>query len=253
MKIGIVGYGIVGSAVANAFEQADCDLEIYDPMLGYENEVRGCDAVFVCVPSPSLADGSCDSTVLESALEMLAEYPGVIISKTTATPDIYVRLQKQYPNLVHSPEFLTQNNASEDFINGKLLVLGGDAWYCTKAHAVIKKAVQHSSVFKTDIATASLFKYVVNSYLALKVVAMNQYHGLAQALGVDWDQIAFMLASDSRIGASHLQVPGPDGEFGYGGMCFPKDVSAILKLAQQVSANMDLLTQAVNTNNMLRE
>lgn len=253
MKIGIIGYGVVGSAVGTAFEQAGCDLEIYDPRLGFENEVRGCDAVFVCVPSPSKPDGSCDTTMLEMALEMLVEYPNVIISKTTATPDVYVRLQKKYPNLVHSPEFLTQANAQQDFVNGKLLVLGGSEWYCTVAHSVIKRAVSHSSVFKTDIATASLFKYIVNSYLALKVVAMNQYHGLAQAMGIDWNKIAPMLAVDPRIGASHLQVPGPDGEFGYGGMCFPKDVAALLELAQQQTVNMDLLASAVNINNMLRE
>jgi len=254
MKIGIIGYGVVGSAVAASYDEVDnCEVEIYDPQLGFENEVRGCDAVFICVPSPSNTDGSCDTTMLEQSLEMLAEYPNVIISKTTATPDVYVQLQKKYPNLVHCPEFLTQRFAKEDYVNGKLLVLGGSDWWTTKAHAVIKAAVFHSSVFKTDIATASLFKYVVNSYLALKVVAMNQYHSLAEANNVNWATISKMLQADDRIGNTHLQVPGPDGEYGFGGMCFPKDISALLAMAERQSVNMDLLTQAVNINNTLRE
>ncbi len=253
MKIGIIGCGVVGSAVAESYYNTKCEVSIYDPAKGYEHNVLDSDAVFVCVPSPSLANGSCDSSMLESALDMLKDYPNVIISKVTATPDIYTRLQKQYPNLVHAPEFLTQANSARDYLKGQLLVLGGNSEYCERAQQVINRAIDPSSVFKTDIATASLFKYIVNSYLALKVIAMNQYHGLAQAIGIDWNSLVPILAADARIGSTHLQVPGPDGEFGYGGMCFPKDVAALLELAQQQTVNMDLLTSAVNINNMLRE
>jgi UDPglucose 6-dehydrogenase len=253
MKVGIIGCGVVGSAVAESYYNTKCEVSIYDPAKGYEHDIFDSDAIFVCVPSPTLANGSCDSSMLESTLDMLKDYPNVIISKVTATPDIYTRLQKQYPNLVHAPEFLTQANSARDYRNGQLLVLGGNPEHCGQAEQVIKRSITPSRVVKTDIASASLFKYIVNSYLALKVIAMNQYHGLAQAIGIDWNTLASMLALDSRIGASHLQVPGPDGEFGYGGMCFPKDVSALLELARQQTVNMDLLTSVVNINNMLRE
>jgi len=86
--------------------------------------------------------------------------------------------------------------------------------------------------FTSDIGTASLFKYIVNSFLATKVIAMNQYRALADSMGLDWSELAKMLAGDPRIGSSHLQVPGPDGQFGFGGMCFPKDIEALLILCR---------------------
>lgn len=254
MKIGIVGYGVVGKAIADSYDKSSgCDIEIYDPKLGFENDVTSCDAIFVCVPSPSLPDGSCDSSVLESTLEMLTDYPNVVISKTTATPDIYIKLQKKYPNLVHAPEFLTQNNASNDYVNGNFLVLGGSEWHRIVAHGVINRSTYKRNVFYTDIGTASLFKYIVNSYLATKVVAMNQYKQLADSMGSNWQEISKMLAAEPRVGASHLQVPGPDGQLGYGGMCFPKDISALLNFADTQNINLELLSKVVNINNTLRE
>ncbi len=254
MKIGIIGYGVVGKAIANSYDkEPKYKVEIYDPMLGFNSDVSDCDAVFVCVPSPSLPDGACDSSILESALQRLGEFKGVIISKTTATPDVYIRLQKQYPNLVHAPEFLTQNNAREDYQNGRLLVLGGNEWYRIVAHGIIKQSVFKTDVFYTDIGTASLFKYIVNSFLATKVIAMNQYRALADSMGLDWSELAKMLAGDPRIGSSHLQVPGPDGQFGFGGMCFPKDIEALLNYAERQNINLELLSKVVNINNTLRK
>lgn len=254
MKIGIIGYGVVGKAIAESYSKVPgCSVEIHDPALGFNQTVTDCDAVFVCVPSPELADGSCDSSILESALSMLSEYTNVIISKTTAPPDVYIKLQQQYPSLVHAPEFLTQSNAVEDYAKGGFLVIGGSEWYRIVAHGIINKSVYKSNVFYTDIGTASLFKYIVNSFLATKVIAMNQYKLLADSMGIKWSDVAVLLSQEPRIGASHLQVPGPDGQAGFGGMCFPKDISALMKFAEQQNVNLELLSKVVNINNALRK
>lgn len=252
MKIGIIGCGVVGSAIAESYYNTKCEVSIYDPAKGYHHDVLDSDAVFVCVPSPSKEDGTCDTSMLESALDMLKDYTNIIISKVTATPDIYKTLQEKFPKLVHAPEFLTQANSVQDYLKGKLLVLGGETSACKEAQRVIYRAVQPPSVLITDIASASYFKYVVNSYLALKVVAMNQYAQLAEQLGIKWSGMSAMLEHDTRIGASHLKVPGPDGEFGFGGACFPKDITALLALANKNSVDMELLSNAVNINNTLR-
>ena len=123
-KFGIVGLGFVGGAVRDSLDFGFCNLILVDPPKGLPHsykDLADCEAVFVCVPSPSNEDGSCDTSILESTLEKLKDYNGVIISKTTAPPSVYENLSKQYKNLVHAPEFLTAANASRDYANGKFV------------------------------------------------------------------------------------------------------------------------------------
>jgi UDPglucose 6-dehydrogenase len=135
-------------------------------------------------------------------------------------------------------------------------VLGGKWKDCE----VVEKAyLRYSSVkivptFKTDLTTASLLKYTINSYLASKVMFMNDIYKLHQAgsSSVSWDQFTDMLERDPRIGDSHMKVPGPDGEFGFGGHCFPKDTEALLKYAKDKNIKLNMLKKAVEINNKVR-
>jgi UDPglucose 6-dehydrogenase len=102
------------------------------------------------------------------------------------------------------------------------------------------------------IAEASLAKYTINCFLSTKVIFMNELHNLTEKLGCDYKKISEMIKADKRIGNSHLQVPGPDGAFGFGGMCFPKDTSALLKYAADAGAEMMVLNAAVRKNTFLR-
>ena len=126
--------------------------------------------------------------------------------------------------IVYNPEFLTEANSFEDFINPNMQVLGGKWKDCE----VVEKAyVRHSSVkivptFKVDLITASLIKYTINSWLATKVTFFNELYSLHQASGtkVPWENFTEMLSQDGRIGDTHMSVPGTDGKFGFGGHCF---------------------------------
>jgi len=115
-KVGIIGKGIVGGAIAKSTAPS---AEIYivdsDPEKGTHtyDDLFECDGVFVCTPTPQSADGKCDTSILLSVLEKLKDYKGVIISKSTAPIDVYTKLGKEYPNLVHSPEFLTEAKAEK--------------------------------------------------------------------------------------------------------------------------------------------
>ena len=130
-KIGIIGLGFVGNAIYRSIEPYSYGqgaLVILDPAKGHNTsyeELYECEGIFVCVPSPMKADGSCDTSILESVLLNLKNYEGVIISKVTAPPDVYQRLNDQYPNLVHAPEFLTAANAVRDYANGTFAIIGG--------------------------------------------------------------------------------------------------------------------------------
>ena len=136
-------------------------------------------------------------------------------------------------------------------------ILGGKWRDC---ETVEKAYVKHSSVktvptFKTDLIRASLIKYTINSWLATKVSFFNELYQLHSnsETKVPWETFTEMLSQDKRIGDSHMKVPGPDGEIGFGGHCFPKDTKAFLYYAKLKKADLSILKSAIDKNNKLRK
>lgn len=259
-KIAVIGMGFVGGAIHNSLiGNEDVELLAIDPTKGWEasyEEIKDFDAVFVCVPSPQRADGTADTSILESVLYELAnvKFNGVIISKVTAPPNVYQQLQELHTNLVHAPEFLTAANAFDDYIHGSFTIIGGSTTaYRNEAERIIRTSQTGiHSVVHCSIGEASLAKYTINSFLSTKVIFMNEIAKIAEAGGMDWQKVASAIRQDTRIGHSHLQVPGPDGQYGFGGMCFPKDTSALLKYAEQLAESPDVLAAAVTKNSKIR-
>lgn len=261
MNLGIIGRGFVGSAVANGFNK-DCNQIIVDPKYTDNTieDVLDCKLVFVCVPTPVSEDGSCDTTIANDVLTELnrLQYKGVVVIKSTIIPDYLHEFKKEFElKIVYNPEFLTEANANEDFKNPPFQVFGGKWRDCE----VVEKAyLRHSSVrivptFKVDLTTASLLKYTINSWLATKVTFFNelkQLHELGSSM-VSWEQFTDMLSRDERIGNSHMQVPGPDGEPGFGGHCLPKDTEALLNYANKKNIKMSVLRKAVQTNKKIKD
>ena len=261
MKLGIIGKGFVGLAVANGFDK-DCEQVIVDPKYTDNTivDVLDCKLVFVCVPTPVAEDGSCDTSIVKDVLIELSmrDYKGVVVVKSTIIPDYLHEFKKEFDlKIVYNPEFLTEANANEDFKNPPFQVFGGKWRDCE----VVEKAyLRHSSVrivptFKVDLTTASLLKYTINSWLATKVIFFNELkelHELGSSM-VTWEQFTDMLSRDERIGKTHMQVPGPDGEKGFGGHCFPKDTEALLHYANKKNIKMSVLRKAVSTNKKLRD
>ena len=260
-KIGIIGLGFVGGAIKNALNDIwGHEVTCVDPAKGYNNtiaDLKDCDGVFVCVPTPQDDDGTCDTSPMESVLAELASvgFQGVIISKCTAPADVYERLNEQYPNLVHAPEFLTATNANRDYVNGTFCIIGGKhKLYLREAERIIRTSQQSlgDNVKWCSIGEAALAKYTINCFMSTKVIFMNEMYNLATKMGFDYNTIANMVTMDPRMGKSHMQVPGPDGMFGFGGACFPKDTSALLKTAEQQGIDMMVLDAAVKKNTILR-
>ena len=261
MKLGIIGKGFVGSAVAHGFDK-DCEQVIVDPKYT-DNEITDvldCKLVFVCVPTPPNEDGSINVDIVHDVLIELSmrDYKGVVVVKSTIIPDYLHEFKKEFDlKIVYNPEFLTESNANEDFKNPPFQVFGGKWRDCE----VVEKAyLRHSSVrivptFKVDLTTASLLKYTINSWLATKVTFFNelkQLHELGSSM-VSWEQFTDMLSRDERMGNSHMKVPGPDGKPGFGGHCFPKDTEALLHYANNKNIKMSVLRKAVQTNKKLRD
>ena len=257
-SIGVVGLGFVGEAIYRSFAELLIDVVRIDvdpeKTNGTYEDLSECDAVFVCVPTPTDNEGKCDTSILDEVLSKLAGVKGVIISKCTAPPDHYQKLNKLYPNLVHSPEFLTAANSYNDYLHAKFAFIGGNVKaYRNEAERIIKVSQPNiNDVYHCTIGEAALAKYAINTFLATKVVFMNELKTLADNAGIDYDNVARMIRVDQRIGFSHLRVPGPDGSFGFGGACFPKDTSALLKYAESLGVSMNVLDAAVKKNILLR-
>jgi UDPglucose 6-dehydrogenase len=261
MKIGIIGLGYVGSAVAASY--ADDKILFNDPIkhpassVSYATMMKKCRVIFVCVPTPQSEDGTCDSSILESVLLGLEGYDGLVICKCTAPPNLYKQLEKELDlKLVHVPEFLTQARAKYDYVNPHKIVVG-----CKKklrdevADVLMASAVNFDrvNIEYCDIATASFFKYFANNMLAIKVVLNNEFSVLATALGVDWADVTSIASTDSRLGNTHWSVPGPDGQVGFGGACFPKDTEAFATLAKPHNVKLSVLKAAILANKLMRD
>lgn len=256
MKIGIIGLGFVGGAVQYAHDNHGIKTVLHDPIkniIADTESLHSCDGIFICVPSPESNDGSCDTFILESVLESLREYTGVLISKVTCPPIIYSNLQKMYPNLVHAPEFLVAATAKEDYLKGEFSIIGGQEDYCKKAFEIIQKSQTNiNKKLFCKIHEAAMIKYSINSFLATKVVFMNQIKNICNSIDADFNEIIKGIKFDQRLGTSHFDVPGPDGKYGYGGACFPKDTKALSYMAQYLGNPFTILDTAIEINNRIR-
>jgi UDPglucose 6-dehydrogenase len=259
MRVGIIGYGYVGSAVAASYP--DDKIMINDPKYKLKSKSikklkEKCQAIFVCVPTPQSDTGECDITILESIIAKLSGYEGIVIAKSTASPEVYADLESRYNlKLAHVPEFLTQARAKFDYVNPHKIVVG-----CREeirqqvADVIMTSAVnfERVDIEYCSIQEASFFKYLANTQLAIKVVVNNEYADLAKRLGVKWERVVDIARTDYRLGATHWAVPGPDGERGFGGACFPKDTAALAHIAKENSVVLAILNSAIDKNKTYR-
>lgn len=247
----IIGMGFVGGAVYNAMKDAYY-LNVIDPHKGEEDipaKYENVDGFIICVPTPEGKYGFCDDHLVTDYIERirLQSNKPILIKSTT---DIETLENITESDITFSPEFLVAANANEDFKNQDFAIFGGANgrfWYNVFSSVCDIKIVRF-----TDIVTAGFVKYTINSFLATKVIFFNELYNLfIQYSNVPFDQLTELVSLDKRIGNSHMQVPGPDGEFGFGGACFPKDTKAFVKFASSIN-DLELLKSAIDINNKLR-
>jgi nucleotide sugar dehydrogenase len=262
MKIGIVGNGFVGSSVAFGFSpQTGCDAEIkiYDKDESKSthslSETLESDFIFTSVPTPSNSDGSINLDIVYDCfgeMSMLNKRKdNIILLRSTAVPGTTRALKNKFRNLniVFNPEFLTERSAKFDFINQARFVIGGkQSDVETVAKLYCDRFGTTTPVIKTNYETAEMIKYMNNCYFATKVSFMNEMRQIADGSGVDWEMAVDGFIRDGRIGHSHLSVPGPDGRFGFGGSCFPKDLQAMINFAKRMGVSPNVLKGAWETN-----
>jgi len=268
--IGIIGQGFVGNAVYQKFKN-------YYEVLTYDLQARlcnstseeifyKCDTIFVCLPTPMSEDGSCHLGIVEAELRDLNEkckfesaesnvVVKTVIVKSTIPPGTTQKWNNQFEklNIVFNPEFLTEANAVKDYENQTRILLGGPRSITTTLKPLFAKVFPKASIIKTDSTYAEMVKYITNSFLATKVSFANEMYQICEGLGVDYDKVIEYACYDERLGKSHWAVPGPDGDFGYGGHCFPKDVKALIKVAEEFCVHPTMLISTNTKNEQVRQ
>jgi UDPglucose 6-dehydrogenase len=274
MVIGIVGQGFVGLAVKIGFEP-HYELETYDK---YDKDkstcdnlfdlVMECDVIFVCVPTPMNKDGSCHTDIVEEVITEINEivletesYPyhikPIVVIKSTVPPGTTDRLHSKNRGLdvIFNPEFLTEINFIEDFKNQNRIILGGIRRGTSLLRQVYSKVFPHATIVKTGAKHAEMVKYFTNCFLATKVSFANEMKVLCDKIGIDYDKVVEYATYDERLGKSHWAVPGPDGDYGFGGHCLPKDLNALISVAVENSLGLyiNVLSGVLETNDKVRK
>lgn len=265
LNIGIIGLGYVGKAIRFAYEDKNITDRVYtydiDPdtspnCASTEEVVQFADIIYVCVPTPMSNKGVCDLSIVEKVVKQICKSntKKIIVLKSTVVPGTTERLQAQYPqhSIFFCPEFLTEKNYLDDYLNQDLMIIGvpKNAYRSLAEHVLEEQtsvcSVKHVTVM--DVTTAELYKYVANNFLATKVSFANEMENIAQELGVKWDDITDIIIHDTRMGQTHWNVPGPDGHRGFGGTCFPKDINATITFANSLGVGVPLLKAVWNRN-----
>ena len=266
-KIGIIGQGFVGSAVREGMKNHyeilafDKDPNKFSNVESIYHIVEGSELAFLCVPTPMRKNGSCDLSIVRTALTEINDISKrlevedyIVIIKSTIPPGTTWQLNVEFPNLdiVFNPEFLTEANAVEDYKNQNRIIIGGERPGTTTVKRLFAKAFPKVPIIKTSSTIAETIKYVTNTFLAMKVSYANEVYQLCQGLNIDYDKVIEYARYDDRLGNSHWSVPGPDGDYGFGGHCFPKDIAALQYVATVLGVDSTMLNAAIKKNQMVR-
>jgi UDPglucose 6-dehydrogenase len=211
--------------------------------------LEGARLLFVCVDTPPTYSGDADLSRVRSVIQELPEDSDhVLIMKSTVPAGTGQSIRRDVPNLayVSCPEFLKEGTAVKDFMNPDRVVIGADAGDEDAADAV-EQLYQPlgGQILRTDVASAEMIKLASNAFLATKISFINEIANVCEEVGADVGQVAKGMGLDERIGTAFLRAG-----IGYGGSCFPKDVSALKMLAGNTGYHFQLLTSVIEVNEL---
>ena len=246
----IAGYGFVGQAHELLFKNFRREIVIHDPPKGKVADFNNTSAVIVCVPTPQAEDGSCDMSAVYDVVSQCSKDTPIMI-KSTISLQGWDELKQTYPNhrLCFSPEFLRATQWMNDIQVMKDVILSGDTDYWRDQYSYNWSKMTIKIVSPEE---AIAIKYFRNAYLATKVSFFNEIYDFCSAYDLNFDQVRGGVATDERIGHSHTFVFPDQDVRGFGGMCFPKDTTALRKMAANKNISLNILDAAVKYNNEIK-
>jgi nucleotide sugar dehydrogenase len=266
MKVGVAGIGCVGTAVVKSlsekFQGTSYNVVGYDKYkgIGTFEELLETDFVFLCLPTLYRDEISMyDKTSIHEVCQNLAnaKYTGIVIIKSTVEPTTSQTVSDQYNlSVLHNPEFLTAKTAYQDFHQQSHVIIGTTTRstdeqvlmlsnfylkFYPDAYQTIVKSVESESI-----------KIFCNTFYSVKIQYFNELYLLTQKIGADYPTVVKAMLQNGWINEMHTQVPGTDGLLSYGGMCFPKDTSALLSFMKLIDTPHRVLEATVTERNSMR-
>ena len=265
MNIGIIGVGVVGSAILEGFKQVDSTKHSYIGYDKYKNigtfiDILSTDICFICVPTQfSYKSNSYNKDEIHNVLQLLVNnnYSGIVILKCTVEPLVTQDLASKYNlKLLHSPEFLSAISNIDDFVNQNHIVIG-------TSNNVLSDDIEKVKLLFTDTFPNSLLsictsnesecmKIFVNNFYSVKIQFFNELFLLCKNINVNYDNVKELMLKNNWINPMHTNVPGPDGQLSYGGMCFPKDTNALLEFMKTNNSHHEILEACIKERNSMR-
>jgi UDPglucose 6-dehydrogenase len=264
-----MGIGFVGGASAEVLK-AHHEVYLYDKYkhpyntpehLG--NLAKNSEIIFICVPTPMKLSGEIDYTNLDNALKSLEEQTLkfnrnleeiLVVIRSTAVPGTTERFRQKYEfRFAFNPEFLREKYALEDMKNTDRIVIGShNQENREKLASAYLPVFPNARYILTDTKTAEMIKYAANCMLAGQIALANELYLICKKLGINYNDVKSAVLHDSRI-AKNIDVPGHDGELGFGGKCFPKDMNALIYKAREEGHRPHLLEAIWRLNLEIRE
>ena len=245
-SIAIIGAGFVGQSLLRLFGQ--CPVHDPDKGLTDQSAVNRAQFAFICVPTPTAPDGSCDTSIVEEVVGWCGSQ--IIVIRSTVAPGTTDRLRSQTgKRIIFQPEYIGETAAHPllDHQAQGFSVLGGPIEDTSPVADLYKRFYHAGHRFHfCSVLCAELAKYMENAFYAVKVTFCNEFHDIARAHGVDYNELREVWLADPRISRDHTFVYADNR--GFSGKCLPKDVSAIIAASTQTGFTPDLLREVMAIN-----
>ncbi len=266
MKIGIIGAGVVGKATGDILAKKH-EVFYYDRYKKEFNEIekiaKESEVVFICVPTPMKPSGEIDYSAIYHSLSHLLQnvykatrnpHEIIVVIKSTAVSGTTDKFAEEFPfRFAFNPEFLREKTAKEDMENTDRIVIGtNEKDVEEKLTQLYKDIFPNAKYICVDTKTAEMIKYSANVFLASQIAIANEIYHICKALDIDYNIVKDAILHDKRI-ARNIDVPGPDGDFGFGKKCFPKDLNALIYLAREYHYRPYLLEEVWRLNEKVRK
>lgn len=273
----IVGKGFVGNTIAHLCDSNNIKYNVFDPKIKTAKAFRNIKQLvnaseilnewnyyFICVPTPAEANGSCDLSIVSSAIEEIRKNSTrktVVVIRSTIVPKTCRKFHDTYSGInftiIFCPEFLREKTANDDAYNAKFLLLGShNNEVSPEIVNFFKKMYAHNNDISIIVKTyemCEIFKYTLNTYFATKITFFNEIFELCETIDVEYNELKELFSLDNRVGDYGTIVPGPGNEFyGFHLKCLPKEVLGMIDLRKKLGLSSELMTCIDKRNNYFK-
>jgi nucleotide sugar dehydrogenase len=270
-RVGVVGCGIVGGAMLEFFETAKIDVACYDK---FKQEISdfdvllNTDVLFLCLPTQYDEElKAYDYTAIHDVMGTLCDhkYGGLVVFRSTVTPGTTMKLRAQYAlDICYYPEFLSAKTAYEDFVVQKHIIIGledgraalertdGTSVQYKQLLAFFRTHWPASRISISSTTEAEMAKLFCNSFYSVKIGMFNEFYDVCQKSDVEFDTVKELMLRNDWINPMHTSVPGHDGHFGFGGLCFIKDTNSLSDYMLSEGIGNEILSSTIVENQQRR-